>query len=152
MEKSSSSLFFILIFMTTCYMYSQENNRHPRKSYTEFNVGFATNKHWEKSGGVMPGASYLFGKTHYYKSGLIIDNQIGFALPVILTAKIGGGFKLNETEFISGIRIWPMNYFTQINTPFKKGKLVLTVERFMAYNDTMFPNNYFSVGYRWHKK
>ena len=151
MENLRFSILFFLFFFLTGFLLAQEKSSHFKQSYTELNAGFASNRDWQNGLKGLPGASFLYGKTHYYKSGFIIDNEIGVALPVLLTAKIGGGFVINKTEILMGIRIFPMNYYTQINFPASKGRWVVSLEKFIPSENSVFPNTYYSFGYRWIK-
>ena len=58
-------------------------------SYKEFNGGlyFGGNDLT-----VFPGISYLIGRTNYYSNNIVMDYEIGFALPTVVTGKVGVGF------------------------------------------------------------
>jgi hypothetical protein len=76
-----------------------------------------------------PGISLLIGNKSYFKNNIIVDVEIGLALPSIGTAKLGIGYKTRSSEFTIGIRPWPMHFYlqTQLNSKLKGG-WIMSVE------------------------
>tara|TARA_B100001059_G_scaffold89378_1_gene87931 strand:+ start:1089 stop:1481 length:393 start_codon:yes stop_codon:yes gene_type:complete len=96
----------LIFFLIPALSFSQSYN----ESYKEFNFGVITNI----EGGVFPGASYLWGKTHYYNNTLL-DYQAGFAFPTIVTGKIGFGLGGSNFATIIGFRPWPSTAYLQFS-------------------------------------
>ena len=94
----------LLLFICPVVSYSQFN-----ETYKEFNFGVITD--WKY--GIFPGASYLWGKTHYYNNNTILDYQGGIALPTIVTGKIGFGVVSSNFATIIGIRAYPTTAYIQ---------------------------------------
>ena len=94
----------LLLFICPVVSYSQFN-----ETYKEFNFGVITD--WKY--GIFPGASYLWGKTHYYNNNTILDYQAGIALPTIVTGKIGFGVGGSNFATIIGIRAYPTTAYIQ---------------------------------------
>ena len=111
-------------------------------SYREFNAGLYSGDL------VFPGASFLWGKTDYYKNNTFVDFQFGLAFPTILTGKVGYGIG-NEDEPVRlclGIRPWPSTIYVQLHF---KSKFVFSIEPFIAnYFGTfdLFQENEFNTG------
>ena len=78
-------------------------------SYKEFNGGLYL-------GGddlpVFPGISFLVGRTNYYDN-IVIDYEIGFALPTVFTGKVGVGLGNQNNATTIGLRPWPTTAFIQ---------------------------------------
>ena len=62
----------------------------------------------------VPGCSYLIGTTYITKSNLVLDAQIGLALPTLVTGKIGVGFKAKNAIITAGIRPYPSHAYVQL--------------------------------------
>lgn len=84
---------------------SQSNN-----TYKEINFGVALFDH-----NGFPGASFLFGKTHYYMNNTLLDYQLGIAFPSILTGKVGFGMGNEDFATIIGFRPWPTCPYLQFS-------------------------------------
>jgi len=84
---------------------SQSNN-----TYKEINFGVAL---FDDSG--FPGASFLFGKTHYYTNNTLLDYQLGIAFPSILTGRVGFGIGNEDFATIIGLRPWPTCPYLQFS-------------------------------------
>ena len=95
----------LILFLIPTLSFSQSFN----DTYKEFNFGVITNV----EGGIFPGASYLWGKTHYYNNTLL-DYQAGFAFPTIVTGKIGFGLVGSNFATIIGVRPWPSTAYLQL--------------------------------------
>lgn len=97
------------------------------QAYGEFNFGAALIR--GDLDGPFPGISLLAGNKTYFKNHLIIDAQIGFALPSIATGKLGVGYKTMNGEIIVGIRPWPMHFYLQTQiAPTARGEWIMSVE------------------------
>lgn len=126
-------LLLILITATgTIFSYAQNRDDSSAKGathqrYGEFNFGAALIRGDMEA--PFPGFSLLIGNKTYFKNNVIIDTQIGFALPSIGTAKLGVGYKTLNGEIIVGIRPWPMHFYlqTQLGTTVK-GEWIMSVE------------------------
>ena len=91
-------------------------------SYWELNAGIYTEEYF-----IFPGASFLWGKTHYYKNNTFFDYQFGLAFPTIFTGKAGFGIR-NEDKPVGlslGLRPWPSTIYLQLHF---KSKLVFSIE------------------------
>ena len=99
-------IIFILFLLPTL-SYSQYNEK-----YKEFNFGVIINVN-PIGDGIWPGASYLWGKTHYYFNNTILDYQAGFAFPTVVTGKIGFGIGDSDFATIIGIRPYPSTAYLQ---------------------------------------
>ncbi len=89
------------------------------ETYKEFNFGLITSVEDEiyNDLDIFPGASFLWGKTHYYNN-TVLDYQAGFAFPTLVTGKIGFGVGNSNFATIFGIRPWPSTAYLQFS--FKK--------------------------------
>lgn len=113
-------------------------------SYKEFNAGLYSDEHL-----VFPGASFLWGKTDYYKNNTFFDFQFGLAFPTILTGKAGFGIG-NEDKPVRlslGLRLWPSTIYVQLHF---KSNFVFSIEPFIANNyfgtSDLFQENAFNTG------
>jgi hypothetical protein len=97
----------LILFLLPTLSFSQSFN----EPYKEFNFGIAGGF----EGGVFPGASYLWGKTHYYNNNTLLDYQAGFAFPTIVTGKIGFGVGGSSFATIIGVRPWPSTAYLQFS-------------------------------------
>ena len=97
----------LIFFLIPALSFSHSFN----ESYKEFNFGVITNI----EGSVFPGASYLWGKTHYYNNNILLDYQAGFAFPTIVTGKIGFGVERSNFATIIGVRPWPSTAYLQFS-------------------------------------
>lgn len=152
-------IFVILPFLFLSFNFStaQPVEIHSTQRYSELNGGIAFNRVLVNNNPVgppiYPGVSFLWGKTHYFKSGFLLDNEIGLALPVIFTAKIGAGIDFEKFEFLIGLRAIPFNYYIQINTPTERGSFLFSVEKnILKFRAAEFsPPVLINIGYRWIK-
>ena len=76
----------------------------------EWNAGVS----YVDDGFYFPGCSYLIGTTYITKSNLVLDAQIGLALPTLVTGKIGVGFKAKNAIITAGIRPYPSHAYVQL--------------------------------------
>ena len=86
----------LILFLLPKLLFSQSFN----EPYKELNFGVIAGF----EGGVFPGASYLWGETHYYYNNTLLDYQAGFAFPTIVTGKIGFGVGGSNFATIIGVR------------------------------------------------
>ena len=76
----------------------------------EWNAGVS----YVDDGFYFPGCSYLIGTTYITKSNLVLDAQIGLALPTLVTGKVGVGFKAKNVIITAGIRPYPSHAYIQL--------------------------------------
>ena len=118
-------------------------------SYKEFNAGLYVSNDFG-----FPGASFIWGKTHYYNNNTFFDYQFGLAFPTILTGKAGFGIE-NEDKPVGlslGLRPWPSTIYLQLHF---KSKFVFSMELFIAnenfgtaelFQDIEFPPQQYNTG------
>lgn len=117
-----------------------------KESFKEWNFGVAIMK---GSNFPFPGGSYLWGATFINEKDFIIEYQYGFALPTLLTGKLGIGKRFKKTEVVVGVRPLPFNVYGQ--TSFVKGKegdWIVSFE-FNPMSNVGLSKAIFNVGYRW---
>ena len=117
-----------------------------KESFKEWNFGVAIMK---GSNFPFPGGSYLWGATFINEKDFIIEYQYGFALPTLLTGKLGIGKRFKKTEVVVGVRPLPFNFYGQ--TSFVKGKegdWIVSFE-FNPMSNVGLSKAIFNVGYRW---
>jgi len=113
-------------------------------SYKEFNAGVYLGEDII----VFPGASFLWGKTIYYNN-MFLDYEGGFALPTILTGKIGVGINDKNNATAIGIRPFPTSLYFQYTC--KKKKLI-SIEFMPPFENWSLGANWpiiLNYGYRW---
>jgi len=121
------------------------------KTFTEWNFGVAL---IPDDKNLLPGTSFLWGKTITNKNNFIVEYEAGFALPTIITGKFGVGKQFNNTKVIIGVRPFPFNFYAQSSfTNGKKGYWIASIE----YNPLKANANLsfesktiLNFGYRWH--
>lgn len=148
------------LFSTNSLAQNNKVTKIINQGYYEFNFGAAFIDDIQIP---FPGLSFLIGNKAYFKNNMILDTQIGIALPSIATAKIGVGFKGRNGEVIVGIRPWPMHVYlqTQLNTT-DRGGWIMSFELSAytlsgprrSYNDAAYDASMMSLGmlnfgYRW---
>ena len=108
-----------ILFLLPILSYSQSNEK-----YKEFNFGvilidpFYSNLVdglFSDDFEVYPGASFLFGKTHYFNNNTLLDYQAGFAFPAVVTGKIGFGIGNSDFATVVGVRPWPPTAYLQLS-------------------------------------
>jgi len=152
-------IFLLLSFLFLAFNFSnaQPLEVHTKQRYSELNGGIAFGRglinNYPIGQPIYPGVSFLWGKTHYYKNGFIVDNEIGLALPVIFTAKIGAGIAFEKVEFLTGLRALPFNYYIQINAPTQSGSFLFSMEKNIISSvvHELSPPSLINIGYRWNK-
>ena len=96
----------LILSLVPLLTFSQSKN-----IYKEFNFGVAL----FDGNNAFPGASFLFGKTHYYTNNALLDYQLGIALPSIVTGKVGFGIGNEDFATIIGFRPWPTCPYLQFS-------------------------------------
>ena len=135
----------IRISIAICLLTTLNIKAQHSTKYKEFNVGLFISSNDDL---VFPGASFLRGKTIYVSNAFLIDYEYGFALPTLLTGKIGCGLGNNNHSLTFGLRPWPASLYLQYTL---KEKHLLSIE-FMSNQyasdiyDLPLIINY---GYRW---
>ncbi len=99
-----------------------------------------------------PGTSVLLGRTHINDNNFIFEYEAGFALPSIVTGKLGIGKKFNNTKVIVGVRPFPFNLYSQSSfMGGRKGYPIVSIEYNplddspLSFRSTAILN----LGYRW---
>ena len=102
---------------------------------------------------IFPGMSFLWGETYYVNDILMIDYQLGIALPTLITGKIGLGLGNNKNSCFFGVRPWPTSIYLQYT---KNNKWLFTFERMVPHSaNFMFDSSepiILTIGYRWKKR
>ena len=137
MKKILTLLIFIP-FLGNTQDYTNSN------SYKEINAGIYIN-----DGITFPGASFIWGKTHYYTNNTFFDYQFGLAFPTLITGKAGYGIgnKDRPLRFSLGLRPWPSTIYLQLHL---KSKFIVSIEPLIELT----PNAYntgtaiITLGYR----
>ena len=143
-----SLLLFLFVFQTSI---AQESTSITSKnSFIEWNFGIAF---ISEENFPFPGTSVVWGKTYVNENDIIFEYQAGFALPSLVTGKIGIGKMFDTTKVIVGIRPFPFNVFLQSSfAPKKNGYWIASVELnpLNANTDISFGSKaILNVGYRW---
>ena len=120
-------LISFLSFLFLGHIEAQDNSTGKTiHSFTEWNFGIATIPNEEL---ILPGTSFLWGKTIINENNFIIEYEAGFALPTIITGKLGIGKQFNSTNVVLGIRPFPFNFYLQSSlTNGKKGYWIVSIE------------------------
>ena len=74
---------------------------------------------------VFPGVSFLWGKTTYFSNNLLLDYEYGFALPTLITGKIGLGIGNSNNTVVLGVRPFPSSVYLQYT---RKEKHLFSIE------------------------
>tara|TARA_B100000902_G_C26616679_1_gene577786 strand:- start:31 stop:420 length:390 start_codon:yes stop_codon:yes gene_type:complete len=96
----------LILSLVPLLTFSQSKN-----TYKEFNFGIAV----MDNDFAFPGASFLFGNTHFYTNNTLLDYQLGVAFPSVVTGKIGFGIGNEDFATIIGIRPWPTCPYLQLS-------------------------------------
>ena len=141
-----------LSFFLLASLNAQENfDGKSTTSFSELNVGVAQlNYEYD----VFPGVSFLWGKTVVDENNFVFEYEAGFALPTILTGKLGIGKQFGNTNVIVGLRPYPFNlYFQTSLMSSNKGYWLMSVEyNPVESNSFIFFESraLFNIGYRWY--
>ena len=144
----------LLISLLSFFFYgnghAQEiSNGKSKNAFVEWNFGVA---YIADDYMILPGTSVLWGKTYINENNLIFEYEVGFALPTVVTGKLGIGKKFNNTKVIMGVRPFPFNLFLQSSfTNGEKGYWITSIEYNPLYSDkTLFGSKaILNFGYRW---
>lgn len=140
-----------ILFITCIFNLKTIGQNKPLvRKYMEINAGIAS----VEDIGAFPGASFLFGRTDYYKSGLILDGEIGIAFPSIVTGKLGMGLGNQNAAFLIGIRPFPLTGYAQFNFKLNTGTIIFSAEKSNYRYDVISLNSRgnINLGYRWNLK
>ena len=143
-------LISLLSFFFFCNSEAQEiSTGKSKNSFVEWNFGVA----YIDDSFVFPGTSVLWGRTYINENNLILEYEAGFALPSLVTGKLGIGKKFNNTKVIVGIRPFPFNLYLQSSfTNGKKGYWITSIEFIPLNSDTSLSfgsKAILNFGYRW---
>ena len=100
-----SSLLLLFFFQNSIAQESKSEN-----SFIEWNFGIAF---IAEENFPFPGTSVLWGESYTNENNLIFEFEVGFALPTLVTGKLGIGKKFNNTKVVVGIRPFPFNIYGQ---------------------------------------
>lgn len=162
------SIIFSILFCTTLCLLGQNTstessssqlglsvvkepfNIKPKVNFTEYNFGMAL---LEDVDFVFPGTSFLIGQTNYFENGLILEYQIGVAIPSVITGKIGIGKKFENTDIVVGVRPFPFNLYVQPRFKDRdKGYWIMSIE-FNPLDSgnslSFYSRGLVNFGYRW---
>jgi hypothetical protein len=130
---------------------AQETSKWPSEnSFIEWNFGaaFIGDDNFP-----FPGTSVLWGKTLINENNFILEYEGGFALPTLVTGKIGIGKKMNNTNLTFGIRPFPFHLYTQATFATQENGYWITsieVNPFGAKSRIFFESRaMLTFGYRW---
>ena len=119
----------ILIALSLLLSGNSDAQGKSRNSFIEWNFGIAyiNDNYWAQ--GFLPGTSVLWGRTHINDNNFIFEYEAGFALPSIVTGKLGIGKKFNNTKVIVGVRPFPFNLYLQSSfMGGRKGYPIVSIE------------------------
>ena len=140
-----SSLLLLFFFQNSIAQESKSEN-----SFIEWNFGIAF---IAEENFPFPGTSVLWGKTYVNENDIIFEYQAGFALPSLITGKIGIGKMFDTTKVVVGIRPFPFNIFLQSSIATRKNGYWITsfeLNPLNANNGISFESKaIINVGYRW---
>lgn len=144
----------LLIFLFSFYFFGNSDAQEistekSKNSFVEWNFGGA----YIEDDYIFPGTSVLWGRTYTNENNFVFEYEAGFALPSIVTGKLGIGKYFNNTKVIGGVRPFPFNLYLQSSfTKGKKGYWITSIE----YNPLNFDESLsfyskaiFNFGYRW---
>jgi len=151
------SAFLLLASIATTSIASQElTNKPSKENFIEWNFGAAYLPEGNSLGDItiFPGTSVLWGKTNINQNGFIFEYSAGFALPSIITGKLGIGQKFGNTKVIFGIRPYTSNlYLSSSFTNGDKGYWIVSLEYNPLNSDLVLSvesQALFTLGYRWY--
>lgn len=120
-----------------------------KNTFIEWNFGVA----YIVDGAVLPGTSVLWGKTFINEKNFIFEFEGGFALPTVVTGKVGIGKNFNNTNVIIGVRPFPFHFYLQSSFPSgKKGYWITSIEYSPVNSDSFLSfqsRAILNFGYRW---
>ena len=96
---------------------SNANLQGSAQNYFDTNVGLALldGLLWPNNYVPVPGTSFLVGRRSFRSESTFLDAQVGWALPSLVTAKLGVGQRnpSNGKSVAAGIRPWPAHVYIQ---------------------------------------
>jgi hypothetical protein len=141
----------ILIALSLLLSGNSDAQGKSRNSFIEWNFGIAYIDNYSLPE-FFPGTSVLWGRTHINDNNFIFEYEAGFALPSIVTGKLGIGKKFNNTKVIVGVRPFPFNLYLQSSfMGGRKGYPIVSIEYNplddspLSFGSTAILN----FGYRW---
>ena len=142
---------FLVCFCNLHNCVGQDSYPDTKKhSFFEWNFGVAAVEDY-----VIPGTSFLWGATTINENNSIFEYEVGFALPTLITGKMGGGKVFGNTKVVLGVRPFPFNFYIQ--TSFlhgERGYWVFSVE-YNPFDEDMAlsfgSKGLLNLGYRWHR-
>lgn len=119
-------------------------------SFVERNFGVA---YIAEDDFIFPGTLVLWGRTYIDENHFIFECEAGFALPSLVTGKLGIVKKFNNTKVTIGVRPFPFNLYLQSSfTKGKKGYWITSIEFNPLNSDTLLSvgsKAILNFGYRW---
>lgn len=138
----------LLFFVSNCDAQDTANDK-TGQAFTEWNFGAA----YIDDEFIFPGTSFLWGKTYINENDVIVEYEVGIALPSLATAKVGIGKQFHNTKVVTGIRPFPFHFFLQSSfTNGKRGYWIASVEYNPLDSESALSfgsRAIFNVGYRW---
>jgi len=150
--KKQLLITLVLFFFFNDIVAQEIATEKSKNSFVEWNfgVGFIGDNF------IFPGTSVLGGNTYINANNIIFEYEVGFALPSLITGKMGVGKKFNNTNVIVGVRPFPFNLYLQSSfTNGKKGYWIASLEFNPLYSDYSDKTISFgskaiiNFGYRW---
>ncbi len=146
--KKIFQILFFCILLSGASVGQTDAISKSHRNYIEWNVGVALLDDF-----VFPGSSFLWGGTYVQENGMVLDYQMGLALPSIATAKLGLGYKYRASSLLGGVRLFPFNYYLQTNFDINpKGSLIFSIEYSPLTDDSgwsFYSKGNINMGYRW---
>ena len=143
------SLFFLIDSEAQLIVGEESKN-----SFIDLTFGVAYIPELGDDGAIFPGISVLIGSTYIIENNLILEYEVGLALPTIVTGKLGIGKKFNNTKVIVGVRPFPFNLYLQSSlAKGERGYWITSIEFNPLDSDSSLSFNskaIFNFGYRWH--
>ncbi|MDG1393350.1 MAG: hypothetical protein P8P55_00815 [Flavobacteriaceae bacterium] len=147
MMKKLLLFFSISVFFIGRSTAQELTKERSKESFIEWNFGIAF---LEDEDFVFPGTSVLWGKTYINENDLIFEYEVGFALPTLVTGKIGIGKKFNNTKVVVGIRPFPFNIYGQSSfAKGEKGYWITSLEYNPRNPTNRVSKGILNFGYRW---
>ena len=143
-----------LLFVSLCNTSKAQETSKIKltNSFVEWNFGVA----YIFEDYIAPGTSVLWGKSFVDENNLILEYELGFALPSLITGKFGIGKKINSTVVTFGIRPFPFNFYLQSSyNKSKKGYWIASLEFNPLDSESIVSfesKAILNFGYRWNLK
>lgn len=138
----------LIVFLSTTA--AQDSTAVQKSSFVEWNFGIALISDLSIP---FPGTSVLWGQTFTKENNLVLEYELGFALPTVVTGKFGIGKKINETKVTAGVRPFPLNLYIQSSfNPKEKGYWICSLEvnpLHVAGESVSLSKMILNFGFRW---